>query len=63
MKYSTQMEAARNGEITEEMKLVAAEAIAALVDESELNDENILPAAFDPRVADAVSRAVKDHIK
>ncbi len=49
--------------ITEEMKLVAAEAIAALVDESELNDENILPAAFDPRVADAVSRAVKDHIK
>ena len=49
--------------ITEEMKLVAAEAIASLVDESELNDENILPAAFDPRVADAVSRAVKDHIK
>ena len=49
--------------ITEEMKLVAAEAIAALVDESELSDENILPAAFDPRVADAVSRAVKEHIK
>ena len=49
--------------ITEEMKLVAAEAIASLVDESELNDENILPAAFDPLVADAVSRAVKDHIK
>ena len=43
--------------ITEEMKL------AALVDDSELSDENILPAAFDPRVADAVSKAVKEHIK
>lgn len=53
----------RAEQITEEMKLVAAEAIAALVDESELSDENILPAAFDPRVADAVSRAVKEHIK
>ena len=49
--------------ITEEMKLAAANAIAALVDDSELSDENILPAAFDPRVADAVSKAVKDHIK
>ena len=49
--------------ITEEMKLAAANAIAALVDDSELNDENILPAAFDPRVADAVSKAVKEHIE
>ena len=49
--------------ITEEMKLAAANAIAALVDDSELSDENILPAAFDPRVADAVSKAVKEHIK
>lgn len=49
--------------ITEEMKLAAAEAIAGLVDEKELNDENILPAAFDPRVADVVSRAVKEHIR
>ena len=48
--------------ITEEMKLAAANAIAALVDDSELSDENILPAAFDPRVADAVSKAVKEHI-
>ena len=48
--------------ITEEMKLAAATAIAGLVDDSELNDENILPAAFDPRVADAVSKAVKEHI-
>ena len=49
--------------ITEEMKLAAANAIAALVDDSELSDENILPAAFDPRVADAVSKAVKEHSK
>ena len=49
--------------ITEEMKLAAANAKAALVDDSELSDENILPAAFDPRVADAVSKAVKEHIK
>lgn len=49
--------------ITEEMKLAAANAIAALVDNNELSDENILPAAFDPRVADAVSKAVKEHIK
>lgn len=48
--------------ITEEMKLAAAEAIAELVSESELSDTNILPAAFDPRVAEAVSKAVKDHI-
>ena len=48
--------------ITEEMKLAAAAAIAGLVDDSDLNDENILPAAFDPRVADVVSRAVKDYI-
>ena len=49
--------------ITEEVKLAAAAAIAGLVDDSDLNDENILPAAFDPRVADVVSRAVKEHIQ
>ncbi len=53
----------RAAAITEEMKLAAAEAIASLVDEADLNEENILPAAFDPRVADVVSRAVKMHIK
>ena len=50
-------------QITEEMKLAAAEAIAALVDPAKLSDENILPEAFDPRVADAVAKAVKDHIR
>ncbi len=49
-------------QITEEMKLAAATAIAGLVPDSELNDENILPAAFDPRVADVVSAAVKKFI-
>ena len=49
--------------ITEEMKLAAAEAIASLVSEEKLSDVNILPAAFDPRVADAVSQAVKEHIR
>ena len=48
--------------ITEEMKLAAANAIAGLVDEKDLNEDNILPEAFDPRVADVVSRAVKDYI-
>ena len=48
--------------ITEEMKLAAATAIAALVPEDELNDENILPEAFDPRVADTVAEAVKKYI-
>ena len=37
-------------------------AIAGLVPEEELNEENILPEAFDPRVADVVSRAVKELI-
>ena len=49
-------------QITEEMKLAAATAIAGLVPDSELSDENILPAAFDPRVADVVSAAVKKFI-
>lgn len=53
----------RAAAITEEMKLAAAEAIAGLVAPSEINEDNILPEAFDPRVADVVSRAVKDHIR
>ena len=50
-------------QITEEMKLAAAEALAALVSDEELNDEFIMPEAFDPRVAEVVSQAVKSHIK
>ena len=49
--------------ITEEMKLAAANAIAALVPENELSADNIMPQPFDPRVADAVADAVKKHIR
>lgn len=48
--------------ITEDMKLAAAEAIADLVSDEDLNEDFIMPEAFDPRVADAVSAAVKAHI-
>ena len=48
--------------ITEDMKLATAKAIAGLVPDEELNEINILPEAFDPRVADVVSRAVKELI-
>ncbi len=53
----------RASQITEEMKLAAAEAIAGLISDEELNEDNILPQPFDPRVADTVSQAVKDLIR
>lgn len=53
----------RATQITETMKLAAAEAIAALVSDDEINDEYIMPQPFDPRVADAVCKAVMDHIE
>ena len=49
----------RATQITEEMKLATAKAISGLVSDEELNENNILPEAFDPRVADVVSKAVK----
>lgn len=49
-------------QITEEMKLAAAQAIAALVPEDKLNEDNIMPEAFDPQVAEVVAEAVKSHI-
>lgn len=52
----------RAGEITEEMKLAAAYAIADLVAPEELSENNIMPQPFDPRVAETVSAAVKAHI-
>lgn len=52
----------RAKQITEEMKLAAAEALAALVSDDELNEDFIMPEAFDPRVAEVVSQAVKAHI-
>lgn len=49
----------RASQITEEMKLATAHAIAGLVSDEDLDENNILPEAFDPRVAEAVSSAVK----
>lgn len=53
----------RATDITEEMKLAAALALAGLVSDEELNDEHILPEAFDPRAAQVVADAVKSHIR
>ncbi len=53
----------RATQITEEMKLAAAIAIAGLVPDEELNENNIMPEAFDPKVADVVADAVKSHIR
>lgn len=53
----------RASQISEDMKLSAAEAIAGLVSPEELKEDFIMPEAFDPRVAQAVSQAVKSHIE
>ena len=50
-------------QITDKMKLAAANAIAALVSDEELNENNIMPEAFDPKVADVVADAVKKNIR
>lgn len=52
----------RASRITEETKLAAASAIAGLVSDEELNEDFILPEAFNPQVAEVVSQAVKEHI-
>lgn len=52
----------RAPQITEDMKMAAALAIASLVPDDELNEENIMPEAFDPKVAECVANAVKAHI-
>ncbi len=52
----------RATQITEEMKLAAAEAIASLVPSEELNEDNIMPEAFNPKVAELVAAAVKSLI-
>lgn len=50
----------RASAITENMKIAAAYAIASLVDDKDLNEDYILPYAFDERIKDTVSRAVAD---
>ena len=51
---------ARASDVNDEMKVAAAYAIAGLVSDEELTAEYILPAAFDPRVKDAVAKAVAE---
>lgn len=53
----------RARQITEEMKLAAAKAIASLVPAEKLNEDYIMPEAFDPTVAEVVAKAVRDHIR
>lgn len=53
----------RATQITEEMKLAAAHAIAGLVPDDELSDTNIMPEAFLPEVAEVVAEAVKSNIR
>ncbi len=53
----------RAAKITEEMKLAAANAIASLVPDEELSEDNIMPEAFNPRVAEVVAEAVRSHIE
>ena len=53
----------RAPQITEDMKLAAAYAIAGLVPEDQLNEDNIMPEAFNPQVAEVVANAVKSHIR
>ena len=49
----------RASQITEEMKIAAAEALASLAGD-DLNENNIIPKAFDPRVGPAVAKAVAE---
>ena len=53
----------RASQITEEMNLAAAEALANLVSDEQLSEDFIMPEAFDPRVAEVVSQAVKSHVR
>lgn len=52
----------RAKQITEEMKLAAANAIASLVPDDQLSENFILPEAFNPEVSEVVSKAVKENI-
>ncbi|MCQ2506478.1 MAG: NAD-dependent malic enzyme [Lachnospiraceae bacterium] len=54
---------ARAKDITDDMKMAAAKAIASLVTDEELSPEYIIPKAFDPRVGKAVAEAVKNAVK
>lgn len=55
--------AAHATRITEDMKLAAAEALAALVSDDEISEDFIMPEPFDPRAVDAVAHAVEDAVR
>ena len=54
---------ARASDINDEMKMAAAKALASLVEEKELKPDYIIPAAFDPRIKEKVSKAVFEAAK
>ena len=54
---------ARAAEITEEMKLAAAQAIADVIPDEELSEEYVIPSVFDRRVADAVAASVSEEAR
>ena len=53
----------RAKQITEDMKMAAAKALASLITEDALNDDNVIPDPFTPGIADIVAEAVKANIK
>ena len=53
----------RASKITEEMKIAAARGLASLISDDELNADNVIPSAFDPRVAQVVAKAVADEAR
>ena len=50
----------RASDINEEMKMAAAQALAAVIPDEELSEDNIIPKPFDPRVVPAVAQAVAE---
>ena len=53
----------RASKITEEMKIAAARGLASLISDEELSADNVIPSAFDPRVAKVVAQAVADEAR
>lgn len=53
----------RASKITEEMKIAAARGLASLISDDELNADNVIPSAFDSRVAQVVAKAVADEAR
>ena len=50
----------RAPQITDQMKMAASKALAAFVEDDELNEDYVIPSAFEEGIADAVAKAVKE---